>query len=116
MLRDLTCDSDGRVDLYVDGLDFFVIDVREKVFAACAEHGVAVEINGFPRRQDLDRDLAAIAVAAGCEVVLASDAHAVPHLEFDGYAAAIAMLAEVPRERVINVKHADELEVWLAEG
>jgi hypothetical protein len=28
------------VDLYVDGLDFFVIDVREKVFAACAKRGI----------------------------------------------------------------------------
>ena len=27
-------------DLYVDGLDFFVIDVRERVFAACAERGI----------------------------------------------------------------------------
>ncbi len=87
----------------------------EKVFATCADHGVAVEINGFPRRQDLDRDLAAVAVAAGCEVMLASDAHAVPHLEFDSYAAAIAMRAEIPRDRVLNVKHADELEAWLAE-
>jgi histidinol phosphatase-like PHP family hydrolase len=86
----------------------------EKVFAACAELGVAVEINGFPRRQDLDADLARLAVAAGCEVVLASDAHAVPHLEFDAYAAAIAMRAEVPRERIVNVKHADEFEAWLS--
>ena len=30
----------------------------EKVFAACTDEGVAVEINGFPRRQDLDPDLA----------------------------------------------------------
>jgi molybdopterin/thiamine biosynthesis adenylyltransferase len=27
-------------NLYVDGLDFFTIDLREKVFAACAEHGI----------------------------------------------------------------------------
>ena len=27
-------------DLYVDGLDFFVIDMRERVFAACAERGI----------------------------------------------------------------------------
>ncbi len=27
-------------DLYVDGLDFFVIDVRERVFAACAERDI----------------------------------------------------------------------------
>ena len=87
----------------------------EKVFSACAEAGVAVEINGFPRRQDLDPELARLAIESGCEVVLASDAHAVPHLEFDAYASAIAMRAEVPRERVLNVRHADEFAVWLAE-
>jgi len=87
----------------------------EKVFAVCADEGVAVEINGFPRRQDLDADLARLAVDAGCEIVLSSDAHAVPHLEYDAYAAAIAMRAEVPRERILNILHADEFEVWLAE-
>jgi histidinol phosphatase-like PHP family hydrolase len=87
----------------------------ERVFSACADAGVAVEINGFPRRQDLDSDLARLAVDAGCEILLASDAHAVPHLEFDGFASAIAMRAQVPRERVLNVKHADEFAAWLAE-
>lgn len=87
----------------------------EKVFSVCAELGVAVEINGFPRRQDLDADLARLAVDAGCEFLLASDAHAVPHLEFDTIASAIAMQAEVPRERILNVRHADELEVWLGD-
>jgi DNA polymerase (family 10) len=85
----------------------------ETVFAACADAGVAVEINGFPRRQDLDADLARLAVEKGCEIILASDAHAVPHLEFDAYASAIAMRAEVPRERVVNVLHADEFALWL---
>ena len=83
------------------------------MFEACAEHGVAVEINGFPRRQDLDANLARLAVTSGCEIILASDAHAVPHLEFDAYAAAIAIRAEVPRERIVNVLHGDEFEVWL---
>jgi histidinol phosphatase-like PHP family hydrolase len=87
----------------------------EVVFAACAEEGVAVEINGFPRRQDLDWDLARLAVGAGCDILLASDAHAPRHLEFDRYASAIAMRAGVPRELVLNVMHADELEVWLGD-
>ena len=87
----------------------------EVVFSACAERGVAVEINGFPRRQDLDWDLARLAVDAGCEFLLASDAHAPSHLEFDAYASAIAMKAEVPRDRVVNVMHAEEFEVWLGE-
>ena len=85
----------------------------EKVFSACLDEGVAVEINGFPRRQDLDADLARLAVESGCEIILASDANAVPHLEFDADASAIAMRAEVPRERILNVLHADEFEVWL---
>jgi len=87
----------------------------EKVFAACSHEGVAVEINGFPRRQDLDPDLARLAVDLGCEVILASDAHAVPHLEFDSFACAIAMRAEVPRTRIVNVRHAEEMVEWLAE-
>ncbi len=85
----------------------------ERVFEACAEHGVAVEINGFPRRQDLDADLARLAVTSGCEIILASDAHAVPHLEFDAYAAAIAIRGDVPRERIVNILHGDEFEAWL---
>jgi len=28
------------VDLYIDGLDFFVLDVRRKVFGRCAEQGI----------------------------------------------------------------------------
>ncbi len=87
----------------------------EKIFAACSENGVAVEINGFPRRQDLDPDLARLAVEAGCELILASDAHAVPHLEFDAYASAVAMRAGVPRDRILNVRHAEEFEQWLAD-
>ena len=87
----------------------------ETVFAACAERGVAVEINGFPRRQDLDWELARLAVESGCDILLASDAHAPRHLEFDAYAAAIAIKAAVPRERIVNVLHPDELEVWLRE-
>jgi putative hydrolase len=87
----------------------------EVVFAACADAGVAVEINGFPRRQDLDWDLAHLACEAGCEFLLASDAHAPSHLGFDHYASAIAMKAGVPRRRILNVMHADELETWLGD-
>jgi DNA polymerase (family X) len=87
----------------------------EKVFRACADEGVAVEINGFPRRQDLDPDLARLAADAGCDVFLASDAHAVPHLEFDAWACAIAMKADVPYRRILNSRHAEDIAMWLAD-
>jgi histidinol phosphatase-like PHP family hydrolase len=87
----------------------------ERVFAACASEGVAVEINGFPRRQDLDWDLARLALAAGCDFLLASDAHAPQHLEFDGYACAIAVKAGIPRDRILNAGHVEDFESWLDE-
>jgi histidinol phosphatase-like PHP family hydrolase len=87
----------------------------EKVFTTCADEGVAVEINGFPRRQDLDCDLARLAVESGCEFLLASDAHATSHLEFDAYACAIAMKADVPREAILNIRQAEDFEYWLGE-
>lgn len=86
----------------------------ERVFDTCCEHGVAVEINGFPRRQDLDWELAGLAVECGCEIVLASDAHAPRHLEFDAYACAIAARATVPAGRVVNRLQPEEVERWLA--
>ncbi len=85
----------------------------ERVFAACAEADVALEINGFPRRQDLDWELARMAANLGCTFVLASDAHAPRHLDFDEYACAIAMRADLQRRSIINTWQAEELEVWL---
>ena len=74
----------------------------EAVFAAAAAAGVLVEINGFPRRQDLDVTLARLALAAGCDFLLASDAHHPRHLAYDEWAVAIAAEAGVPADRIVN--------------
>jgi histidinol phosphatase-like PHP family hydrolase len=87
----------------------------ERVFSACTGQGVAVEINGFPRRQDLDWELARLAMDAGCEFVLASDAHSPSHLEFDSYACAIAMKAGIPPNLILNAGHVEDFEMWLAD-
>lgn len=74
----------------------------EVVFAAAAARGVLVEINGFPRRQDLDVTLTHLALEAGCCFLLASDAHHPRHLAFDAWAVAIATAAGVPPQRLVN--------------
>lgn len=74
----------------------------ELVFRRAAAAGVVLEINGFPRRQDLDAGLAAVAAEAGCEVLLASDAHHPRHLEFDRTALALAIEAGFKRKQVVN--------------
>ncbi len=81
----------------------------EVVFAAAAAADVLVEINGFPRRQDLEPALAVLAHDAGCRFVLASDAHHPRHLAFDGTAVALSSRAVIPREAIVNFEPLDHI-------
>ena len=74
----------------------------EVVFRAAAAAGVLLEINGFPRRQDLDPTLVGLAAESGCRFLLASDAHHPRHLVFEETAAAIAASAGAARDRIVN--------------
>jgi histidinol phosphatase-like PHP family hydrolase len=83
------------------------------VFAAAAERGVAIEIDGDPARQDLDHTLAASALAAGCLFALDSDAHTTTQLSYAETALAHARLAGIPAERIVNCWPLDRLLDWL---
>jgi histidinol phosphatase-like PHP family hydrolase len=74
----------------------------DRIFEAAAAATVAVEIDGDPRRQDIDHELARRALAAGCIFALDSDAHAPEEWTFAETAIAHARLAGIPSERVIN--------------
>ncbi|MCS7182115.1 MAG: hypothetical protein NZ869_03305 [Thermoanaerobaculum sp.] len=76
----------------------------EKVFATAASNGVLVELNGFPRRQDLDPGLAALARELGCRFVVGSDAHHPRHLVFDRWALVVAQAAGIPPEAIVNFR------------
>lgn len=86
-----------------------------RVFARAAALGVAVELNGCPERLDLPPALAKIAVDAGCLFSISSDAHAAAHLSFLDYGLAVARLALVPAERVVNTWSRDRFADWLEE-
>jgi putative hydrolase len=82
------------------------------VFEACAEHGVAVEINSRPERRDPPDDLVATALAAGCVFSIDSDAHAPGQLDFLAYGAERAEQLGVPLERIVNSWPLDRLLDW----
>lgn len=86
----------------------------DRIFDAAARATVAVEIDGDPRRQDIDHELASRALAAGCIFALDSDAHATEEWAFAENAVAHARLAQIPRERVINCWPVDFLLEWAA--
>jgi histidinol phosphatase-like PHP family hydrolase len=82
------------------------------VFEAAAGANVAVEIDGDPSRQDLDYELAALALDRGCLFALDSDAHATDQWRYAEIALAHARLAGIPSERVINCWSLDRLLDW----
>jgi putative hydrolase len=76
---------------------------------------VAIEIDGNWHRQDIDYELAEIALEEGCLFALDSDAHSIGELRFTDYSIAHARIAGVPAERVINSWSNEQLEEWMAE-
>ncbi len=84
----------------------------DEVFAACAERGVAVEINSRPEREDPPDDLVARALDAGCLFSIDSDAHAPGQLDFLDYGAARAAALGVPPERVVTTWPVEDLLAW----
>ena len=88
-----------------------VFDV-DRVLAAAADAGVAIEINSRPERQDPPDDLIARALDAGCLFSIDTDAHAPGHLDFLGLGAERAAVAGVPPERIVTTWPVDRLLEW----
>ena len=84
----------------------------EAVFDACVENGVAVEINSRPERLDPPRPLLRQALAAGCEFVVDTDAHAPGQLDWQPYGCERAEECEVGTDRVVNTRSCDDLLAW----
>ena len=82
------------------------------VFAACAEHDVAVEINSRPERRDPPDELIQLALEAGCRFAIDSDAHAPGHFSFLELGAARAEANGVPADRIVTTWPADRLVEW----
>jgi putative hydrolase len=84
----------------------------EAVFTACAEHGVAVEVNSRPERSDPPDELVELAMGLGCLFSIDSDAHAPGQLDFLQYGAERAQRLGVPLDRIVNSWPADRLLEW----
>jgi DNA polymerase (family 10) len=88
----------GRQLLRRPGYD---IDI-EKVLRACAEHGVAVEINAHPWRLDLDWRWHQAALDFGCLMSINPDAHSIPELDHMHWGVEMARKGGVPANCVLN--------------
>jgi putative hydrolase len=86
----------------------------QAVFAACRDHGVAVEINCRPERQDPPGPLLELAAELGCVFAIDTDAHAPGQLDWLEGGCLRAEKAGIAPDRVINTRTADDLLAWTA--
>jgi DNA polymerase (family X) len=100
----------GRQLLRRPGYD---LDI-ERVLHACAEHGVAVEINGNPWRLDLDWRWHQRGCELGCLFSINPDAHSVPEIDSSTHwGVEVARKGGLGRDRVVNALDLSAFTRWL---
>jgi DNA polymerase (family 10) len=83
-----------------------------RVFAEAAALDKALEVDGYPDRQDLDVELLATAGDARVRISIGTDAHSVEELRYIEYGVAAVIRAGIPRERILNFLSLDDLLAW----
>jgi putative hydrolase len=84
----------------------------QAVFTACRDHGVAVEINCRPERQDPPDRLLRLAAEIGCVFAIDTDAHAPGQLDWLDSGCLRAENAGITPDRVVNTRSAADLIAW----
>jgi putative hydrolase len=82
------------------------------VFEACAEEGVAVEINSRPERRDPPTRLLELARDVGCLFSIDSDAHAPGQLDYPLLGCERAEAAGIEADRIVNTWPVERLLEW----
>ncbi|MFC1612590.1 hypothetical protein ACFL29_01945 [Patescibacteria group bacterium] len=86
----------------------YQIDIDE-IIKAAKKYGVALEIDSFPDRLDLQDVYIRKAVSAGVKLVIDSDAHDTTHLEFIKFGIGQARRGWARKSDILNTKSVDEL-------
>jgi DNA polymerase (family 10) len=95
----------GRLLLRREG---YQVDM-ESILKACADHGVAVEVNAHPQRLDLDWRWHQRALELGCLLSINPDAHSIPDIDMTHWGVLQARKGGVPPERVLNCLDLDAI-------
>ncbi len=99
----------GRLLLAREG---YPVDHR-RVIEACAEHGVAIELNANPYRLDMDWRWIREATAQGVLIAVNPDAHSIDGLEDVQWGLAAARKGWLTPAQCLTTKSADAFAEWL---
>jgi DNA polymerase (family 10) len=99
----------GRI---IGGRDPLPLDL-DRLFEACAEHDVCIEINAQPDRLDLPDTHVKRAREAGVRFTLGTDAHKIADLDFMPLGVHVARRGWLEKKDVLNTRTAKQLRKWL---
>jgi DNA polymerase (family 10) len=102
----------GRLLLRREG---YPID-HARVIDACAEHGVALELNANPYRLDLDWRWVRRATDQGVLIAINPDAHATQEIDYVKWGVAVGRKGWLTSDQCLNAKSLDAFTRWLDEG
>ncbi len=102
----------GRLLLVRDG---YPLD-HARVIDACAEHGVAIELNANPYRLDLDWRWVHRAIEQEVLISINPDAHATEELEYVRWGVAVGRKGELTPADCLNAKSLADFTTWLEKG
>jgi DNA polymerase (family X) len=85
----------------------------ERILRACAQHGVAIEINAHPWRLDMDWRWSERALELGCQFSIDPDAHSTGEIDNVRWGVLMARKGAVPTDRVINALGLAEFDSFL---
>jgi DNA polymerase (family X) len=100
----------GRLLLARDGYTFDL----DRIFDRAAERGVIIEINGSPRRLELDWRLIRRALDRGVTFSIHPDAHSVRELQYVINGTWVARKGGLPPEQIFNTRPPDDVAAALA--
>ncbi len=106
---DVLCHPTGRK---LGRRDSYPVDVREILHAA-RRLDVAVEVNGGPRRLDLDHRGLCLCGELGVRVVVSSDAHSVTRLDNVNYGVDQARRGWLQSSQIVNTGTLGEVSGWI---
>jgi DNA polymerase (family 10) len=99
----------GRLLLRREGI---TVDLP-RVLDAAAASGCAIEVNGSPRRLDLDWRFHRDAVSRGIPLTIGPDAHSIGELEYYRHAVRVARKGWVEAKDVLNCRSAAAIRKWI---
>lgn len=85
----------------------------DQIIEVCKDRKIALEINSFPLRLDLNDVYARKAKEEGVKLCINTDSHAVDHLRYIEYGVSVARRAWCEKDDILNCMEFEQLIKWL---